>query len=132
MPEPVSAQEMFELFQKMVNPMAYPMQSLLTSALNVEELEKKIAELKTVEHWLQTNVALLQMTIKTLEYQKTILEQTNTGVRGETSLADMAMWPWKAMQDAAAAAAAKSSAPEASAAQRKPRPRRASKPREET
>jgi hypothetical protein len=111
MTEPVSAKEMFELFQKMVNPMAYPMQSLLTSALNVEELEKKIAELRTVEHWLQTNVALLQMTIKTLEYQKGILESTGSGVSGENPFVNMAMWPWNSMQAAANEAASVSSQP---------------------
>lgn len=105
MTEPVSAKEMFELFQKMVNPMAYPMQSLLTSALNVEELEKKITELRTVEHWLQTNVALLQMTIKTLDYQKNILENTGSGVSGENPFVNMAMWPWNSMQAAAQEAA---------------------------
>jgi|APDOM4702015248_1054824.scaffolds.fasta_scaffold462489_2 hypothetical protein len=121
MTEPVSAKEMFELFQKMVNPMAYPMQSLLTSALNVEELEKKIMELKTVEHWLQTNVALLQMTIKTLDYQKNILESTGSGVTGENPFVNMAMWPWNSMQAAAqeAAAAKPSEAPKENPKRRK-------------
>jgi hypothetical protein len=113
MTEPVSAKEMFELFQKMVNPMAYPLQSLLTSALNVEELEKKIAELRTVEHWLQTNAALLQMTIKTLEYQKSVLENTGTGVTGENPFVNMAMWPWNTMQAAAQEAAAATGSSEA-------------------
>jgi hypothetical protein len=109
--EPVSAKEMFELFQKMVNPMAYPMQSLLTSALNVEELEKKITELRIVEHWLQTNVALVQMTIKTLEYQTTILESTGSGVSGENPFVNLAMWPWNSMQAAAKEAASGSDEP---------------------
>ncbi len=125
MTEPVSAKEMFELFQKMVNPMAYPMQSILTSALNVEELEKKIAELKTVEHWLQTNVALLQMTIKTLDYQKNILASTGSGVTGENPFVNMAMWPWTTMQAAAQEAAEKSAAP---GEQAQAKPKRSKKP----
>jgi hypothetical protein len=66
--------DMFEFMQKMWNPLAFPMPGMVAPTVNVEEIEKKIGELKTVETWLTMNVGLLQMTIKTLEMQKAALE----------------------------------------------------------
>jgi len=48
---------------------------------NVEEVERKIAELKAVETWLTMQVGLLQMTIKTLEMQKAALESLTAGAK---------------------------------------------------
>jgi hypothetical protein len=42
--------------------------------MSVEEVEKKIAELQSVENWLKMNLTFLQMTIKTLEMQKSALQ----------------------------------------------------------
>jgi hypothetical protein len=42
--------------------------------VNVGDIEKKIAELKAVENWLTMQVGFLQMTVKTLEMQKSALE----------------------------------------------------------
>ena len=66
--------DMFEFMQKMWNPMSFPMPGLGMPTVNVEEIEKKIAELKTVETWLTMNVGFVQMTIKTLEMQKAAVE----------------------------------------------------------
>ena len=93
MSEADSSREIFELFQKMVNPMAFPMQSLFMAPLTGEELDKKIAELKTVQHWLNANLGMLELTIKTLEYQKAILSGTKDAKSGESTGA-AAAWPW--------------------------------------
>lgn len=69
----------FELMQKMWNPMSFPIPGMLTPTANVEEIEKKIAELKTVETWLTMNIGFVQMTIKTLEMQKAALESLSGG-----------------------------------------------------
>jgi hypothetical protein len=66
--------DMFEFMQKMWNPLSFPMPGMITPTVNVEEIEKKIGELKSVETWLTMNVGFLQMTIKTLEMQKAALE----------------------------------------------------------
>ena len=63
-----------EFMQKMWNPMSFPMPGMTMPTVNVEEVEKKIAELRSVETWLTMNVGLVQMTIKTLEMQKAALE----------------------------------------------------------
>ncbi len=41
--------------------------------MNIEDVEKKIAELQTVENWLKMNLSMLQVTIKTLEMQRDTL-----------------------------------------------------------
>ena len=63
-----------EFMQKAWNPMSFPLPGMITPTVNVEELEKKITELKAVETWLNMNVGFVQMTIKTLEMQKAALE----------------------------------------------------------
>lgn len=66
--------DFFEFMQKMWNPMSFPIPGMLTPTVNVEEIGKKIAELKAVETWLTMNVGFVQMTVKTLEMQKAALE----------------------------------------------------------
>jgi hypothetical protein len=66
--------DMFEFMQKMWNPLSFPLPGMITPTVNIEEIEKKIMELKAVETWLTLNVGFVQMTIKTLEMQKAALE----------------------------------------------------------
>lgn len=63
-----------EYMQKMWNPMAFPMPGMTMPTVDAGEVAKKIAELKAVETWLTMNVGFVQMTIKTLELQKSALE----------------------------------------------------------
>ena len=71
--------DFLELMQKIWNPMMFPLPGIPLPTADVGELEKKIAELKTVENWLSMNVGLVQMTVKTLEVQKAALEALATG-----------------------------------------------------
>jgi len=77
--------DMFEFMQKMWNPMSFPIPGMVVPTVNVEEIEKKISELKTVETWLTMNVGFVQMTIKTLEMQKAALDsfQAASGKSGD-------------------------------------------------
>jgi len=72
--QPELPKDWLEFMQKMWNPMSYPIPGMAMPTVNVEEIEKKIAELRTVETWLTMNVGFVQMTIKTLEMQKAALE----------------------------------------------------------
>lgn len=74
MPSESPMSEMFELIQKMWNPLNVPLPSLLTPTLDPAEVERKITELKAVEGWLSMNLRLLQTTIQTLEMQKSGLQ----------------------------------------------------------
>jgi hypothetical protein len=47
---------------------------MFTPVMTVAEVEKKLAELQSVENWLKMNLGFLQMTIKTLEMQKSALQ----------------------------------------------------------
>ena len=108
MSKPVTPQEMFDLWQKMVNPSAYPLQSLMFPVLDPKELDKKISELEVVEHWLRANLNMLQLSIKSLEYQRALLKG---GEKAAASMKDAAagapgeppnpaMWAWTMMAQA--------------------------------
>jgi hypothetical protein len=106
MSKPVTTQEMFDLWQKMVNPGAYPLQSLMFPVLDPKELEKKISELEVVEHWLRANLNMLQLTIKNLEYQRAMLkggEKARAAAGDPGEVPNPAMWAWNMMADAAKA-----------------------------
>ena len=72
--QPELPKDWLEFMQRMWNPMAFPMPGVGMPTVDVKEIEKKIAELKTVETWLTLNVGFVQMTIQTLEMQKSALE----------------------------------------------------------
>lgn len=129
MTKPVTPQEMFDMWQKMVNPGAYPLQSLMFPVLDPAEIEKKINELEVVEHWLKANLNMLSLTIKSLQYQRAMLKggekfREEMGSGGEAEAAadapvdNPAMWAWNMManagktgMEAAQAATAKSAKP---------------------
>ena len=139
MTKPVTPQDMFELWQRMVNPGAYPVQSLMFPVLDPKELEKKIGELQVVEHWLKANVNMVQMTVKSLQFQLAMVKGGEKGLKtyaegvktpaGEAPPASAAapaaapnpaMWMWDLMTQSA-----RTEADARPAAKVKPRKRRA-------
>lgn len=52
---------------------AGPIPSVLMPTLDIKELDKRIADLRSVEHWLQLNQGLLKTTIQGLEMQRNTL-----------------------------------------------------------
>jgi hypothetical protein len=115
MTKPVTPHDMFDLWQKMVNPGAYPLQSLMFPVLDAKELEKKIAELETVEHWLKANLNMLQLTIKSLDYQRQMvkggervraaMEDGKAASEVDEEVPNPAMWAWNMMTQAGTDAA---------------------------
>lgn len=79
--QPELPKDWFEFMQQMWNPMSSPMPGMGLPTVSVEEVDKKIAELKAVEAWLTMQVGFLQMTIKTLEMQKSALDTINAGTK---------------------------------------------------
>jgi hypothetical protein len=111
MTKPVTSQEMFDLWQKMVNPGGYPLQSLMFPVLDPKEIEKRIGELETVEHWLKANLNMLQLSIKSLEYQRAMMKggekiqaAMKQGAPGATpeggEMQNPALWAWSMMAQA--------------------------------
>jgi len=94
--------ELLEMWTRMVNPMLTPMQTLLFPTVKPEELDRKLTELRAVETWLTANLGMLQLTIKTLEYQRAILtprgEAPPATEEEKPSLTGSAMWPWNIMK----------------------------------
>ena len=80
--QPELPKDWLEFMQRMWNPMGFPMPGVGMPTVDVNEIEKKLAELKTVETWLTMNVGFVQMTIQTLEMQKSAL-QTLGGAGGK-------------------------------------------------
>jgi len=68
----MTPQEMFDAWQKMFNPTGFG-QAASAMFPDLKEVEKKLSDLHAVEGWLSANLSMLQMTIKTLEYQRAML-----------------------------------------------------------
>ncbi|HEX5128569.1 MAG TPA: PhaM family polyhydroxyalkanoate granule multifunctional regulatory protein [Usitatibacter sp.] len=126
MSKPVTPQEMFDLWQKMVNPGAYPLQSLMFPVLDSKELDKKIAELEVVEHWLKANVNMVALTIKSLQFQRDMVKGGEKAVKdaeAQGEIPNPAMWAWNMMADAAKAMPQAPAAPPREKAKKRARKR---------
>jgi hypothetical protein len=104
----------FEFMKTLWNPMGLPMPGMVAPTLDMDAVEKKIADLKSVENWLTLNLNMLRLSIQGLEMQKNTLAamkvmQTGpaaSGAKPETkAFPDPTAW-WNLMQEAAAKAAA--------------------------
>jgi len=67
-------QDPFEMFRRLWGPLGIPVPGLAMPTLDPKEIEKRIAELKSVETWLGMNLNMLRMAIQGLEMQKATLE----------------------------------------------------------
>jgi hypothetical protein len=54
--------------------MGASMPGMVTPTFDVDELDKRIKDMKAVEGWLRMNLSMLQMTIQGLEMQRTTLD----------------------------------------------------------
>jgi hypothetical protein len=119
-----------ELLKTLWSGVGAPLPGLLTPTLDVNELDKRITDLKTVEGWLKTNLGMLQMTIQGLEVQRGTLAaldamRQSLGSTDEKSniLTNPALWPWPlggAMTKAAAEPAPKAAEPPPAAREKSP------------
>ncbi|NJD24386.1 MAG: hypothetical protein FIB06_03170 [Betaproteobacteria bacterium] len=130
--------------------MGLSMPGMTVPTFDVDELDKRIKDMKAVEGWLRMNLSMLQMTIQGLEMQRTTLgavqamgQMAKDSARAMASpepaaapepeanpaLSEAAMWPWQMMQQMrermqeTAEAAAQAVTPEA---KKKPAARRSS------
>lgn len=63
----------FEFLKMLWGPMGLPLPGMVTPTLDVSGIDKRIAELKSVETWLTMNLNLLKMTIQGMEMQRATL-----------------------------------------------------------
>lgn len=102
MSQPKDNSELFGFFQKMLNPAMTPFSTLFYGLTDAKEIEKKISELEAVKTWLNASVATVDMSIKALEFQRSLVSPRE----GAESPADVsppnpAQWAWEMMQKAA-------------------------------
>lgn len=108
-----SANDPFEMMRKMWAPMGMPGPGMMLPTMNVQEIEKRIADLRSVENWLTLNLNILRMTIQGMEMQKATLAamaamQPGAGKSGESNPIQGAAEAWWNMFQQAAAPAAPS------------------------
>ena len=117
-----STSDPLEFVRSMWNNMGFSLPGMVTPTLDVDELEKRIADMKAVEGWLKMNLNMLQMSIQGLEMQHATLSAIKamgeaTRQKGPEAAADTdaeanpfnnaALWSWlQAMSGSATPAGA--------------------------
>jgi hypothetical protein len=101
-----------EFLKGMWGSMGFAVPGMVTPTLDVNELDKRITDLKTVEGWLRMNLNMLQMSIQGLEMQRATLaamqaisQSASSPEANANPFANPALWPWNMMQPGAAPAA---------------------------
>lgn len=108
-------QDPFEIFRRLWGPLGVPVPGLAMPTMDPKEVEKRVADLKSVEAWLSVNLNMLRFAIQGLEVQRAALVAMKSGT-SEGALAEMAaagantaantmLWPWAVMQQAVAGSA---------------------------
>jgi hypothetical protein len=105
-----SPQDPFELLKRMWAPMSLPIPGMVAPLADAGEIDKRIADLKSVEHWLTLNLNVVKMSVQGLEMQKATLAtlqaaQQAAGVKsGESGKAGGPQNPleawWSSLQQA--------------------------------
>ena len=73
-------QDPFELFRRLWGPLGVPLPGMAMPTLDPNEIEKRIAELRSVEGWLTMNLNMVKFSIQGLEVQKAALLAMRGGV----------------------------------------------------
>lgn len=111
MADPQTPQDPFEAFRRLWGPLGVPVPGLAMPTIDPAEIDKRIAELKSVEGWLSMNLNMLRMAIQGLELQRATVQAMRVAAEAGQEAAAAAtqqpmLWPWSAMQQAVSAAAA--------------------------
>jgi hypothetical protein len=100
--------------------MGFTLPGMVAPTFDIDELDKRIKDMKAVEGWLRMNLSMLQMTIQGLEMQRTTVstvqamgemaskaaksmtpeaaEPAPAAAPEATAFSEAAMWPWQMMQ----------------------------------
>lgn len=123
MPEQNPSQDPLEIFRRLWGPLGLPVPGMAMPTMDPKEVEKRVADLKSVEAWLSMNLNMVRFAIQGLEVQRAALVAMRSGT-GEAALASMAaagantaagtlLWPWAVMQQAMSANAPPAAEPDA-------------------
>lgn len=78
MPDDTPPQDPFEMFRRLWGPLGVPLPGLAVPTFDPQEVEKRIAELRSVEAWLNMNLNMLKFAIQGLELQRIALQAMKT------------------------------------------------------
>lgn len=90
----------FDFVRKMWGNMGFGLPGMVTPTLDVDELDRRITDLKAVEGWLKMNLGMLQMSIQGLEVQRatlTAMQAMSQSARDNPEanpFANPALWSW--------------------------------------
>lgn len=90
----------FDFIRRMWNNMGFGLPGMVSPTLDVDEIERRIKDLKAVEGWLKMNLGMLQMTIQGLEVQRSTLSamqaMSKAGAEADQTnpFANPALWNW--------------------------------------
>jgi hypothetical protein len=112
MADPNPPQDPFEVFRRLWGPLGVPVPGMAMPTMDPKEVEKRIADLKSVEAWLAMNLNMVRFAIQGLDMQRSALEAMKSGTTdsalaglaaaGANTAANTMMWPWAVMQQAMA------------------------------
>ena len=68
----------FEMFRRLWGPLGVPLPGMAMPTLDPQEVDKRIAELRSVEAWLAMNLNMVKFSIQGLELQRAALEAMRT------------------------------------------------------
>ena len=74
MTDPTLPSDPLEMFRRLWGPLGVPLPGMAMPTLDPAEVEKRIADLRSVEAWLTTNLNMVRFSIQGLELQKATLQ----------------------------------------------------------
>jgi hypothetical protein len=63
----------FELFRRLWGPLGVPLPGMAMPTLDPKEIDKRIADLRSIEGWLNMNLNMVKFSIQGLELQRATL-----------------------------------------------------------
>jgi hypothetical protein len=135
-----TAHDPLEFVRNMWGRMGFSLPGMVTPTLDVDELDKRISDMRAVEGWLKMNLSMLQMAIQGLDVQraaiaavKAMSQAHNPETQPEAEAAQASpqgnpfLWPWSMMSakaDVEENSLVPTPASEQTTAQEKPRVKR--------
>jgi hypothetical protein len=110
-----------DFMRNMWGNMGFSLPGMIAPTFDLDELDKRIKDMKAVEGWLRMNLSMLQMTIQGLEMQRTTVSTVQAmgqmasdaaksmsaapeeapaaepQAAAASALSEAAMWPWQMM-----------------------------------
>jgi hypothetical protein len=71
-------QDPFEMFRRLWGPLGVPIPGMAVPTFDPQEVEKRIAELRSLEAWLSMNLNMIKFSIQGLELQRAALQAMKT------------------------------------------------------